>query len=60
MRQIPGAKMGPGVSAAHRIIREAVPYQAGDAWWGPEIEQVHKLVSNGILMQGVRQVVDIT
>jgi histidine ammonia-lyase len=58
MRQIPGAKMGPGVAAAHQIIRETVPYQAGDAWWGPEIEQVHELVSNGILMQGVQQVVD--
>jgi histidine ammonia-lyase len=58
LRQNPEAKMGPGVSAAYELVRERVPYQAGDAWWGPEIEIVHKLVSNGILIQHVRQRVD--
>jgi histidine ammonia-lyase len=58
LRQNPEARMGPGVSAAYELVRERVPYQAGDAWWGPEIEVVHKLVSNGILMKRVRQHVD--
>jgi histidine ammonia-lyase len=58
LRQIPDAQMGIGVTAAYKLIREAVPYQAGDAWWGPEIQKVHDLVSNGILISHVRQVVD--
>jgi len=59
LRQMPDAVMGAGVSAAHQCVRELVPYQPGDAWWGPEIEKVHKEISNGILINRVRQVVDI-
>ena len=59
LRQLPEAKMGLGVAAAFHKIREAVPYQAGDARWGPEIETVHELISNGILIDRVRQIVDI-
>jgi histidine ammonia-lyase len=58
LRQIPNASMGLGVSEAHCKIREVVPYQAGDTWWGPEIEQVRDFISNGILMNRVWQVVD--
>ena len=58
-RQFPDASMGIGVAAAHQKIREAIPYRAGDAWWGPEIEKVHQIISNGILINHVRQVVDM-
>lgn len=49
LRQLPEAKMGAGVSRAFRKVRDAVPYTAGDAWWGPEIEKVHKLLTTGEL-----------
>lgn len=44
MRQSPHAKMGNGVGDAYRKIRENIPYTAGDAWWGPEIERVRALI----------------
>ncbi len=44
LRQSPNAKMGRGVWDAFRKIRKNVPYTAGDAWWGPEIERVKDLV----------------
>ena len=47
LRLAPGAAMGVGVAAAYRRVREDVPYQAGDTWWGPEIEQVRRLVLKG-------------
>ena len=50
LREMPGGKMGVGVSAAHSEVREKVPYQAGDAWWGPEIEVVKQLIINGTLI----------
>lgn len=36
--------LGRGTSIVYQIIREAVPYQAGDALWWPEIEKVKKLI----------------
>ncbi|MBC8504637.1 MAG: histidine ammonia-lyase [Chloroflexi bacterium] len=50
LREMPEGKMGVGVSAAHTKVREQVPYQAGDAWWGPEIERVKQIIINGILI----------
>jgi histidine ammonia-lyase len=44
LRQLPTAKMGPGVARAHAQVREIVPYRPGDAWWGPEVEAVKLLV----------------
>lgn len=44
LRQSPDARMGKGVWEAYRKIREQVPYTAGDAWWGPEIERVRDLI----------------
>jgi len=51
LREMPKGKMGAGVSAAHTEVREKVPYQAGDAWWGPEIEEVKQIIINGTLIQ---------
>jgi histidine ammonia-lyase len=44
LRQLPSAQLGRGTSAAFKCIRAAVPYQPGDAWWGPEITRVKKLI----------------
>jgi histidine ammonia-lyase len=43
------AKLGKGVEKAYQTIRDSVPYQPGDAWWAPEIEQVKSLVIEGKL-----------
>jgi histidine ammonia-lyase len=44
LRQTPEAQMGQGTAQAYRTIRDVVAYHPGDAWWGPEIEQVKHLV----------------
>ena len=45
LRMMPGAQMGKGVKDAYQKVRRAVPYQPGDAWWGPEIEQVRERIA---------------
>jgi histidine ammonia-lyase len=45
LRDLPEARLGAGTESVYRRIRQDVPYRAGDAWWGPEIERVHGLVS---------------
>ena len=49
-------QMGVGTAAAHGRIREKVPYQAGDALWGPEIDRVRALISSGKLVKHVEEV----
>lgn len=44
LRMNPGAHIGAGTQAVYDRVRDAVPYQPGDAWWGPEIEKVKRLV----------------
>jgi hypothetical protein len=39
-------------------VREFVPYRAGDAWWGPEIEAVRELVTKGQFVQEIRATID--
>ncbi len=56
LRQLVGAQLGLGVAAAYRCIREAVPYQPGDTWWNPQIEQVRRMVSSGELAARVSRV----
>jgi histidine ammonia-lyase len=46
LRMEPGAMMGEGTEKAYRKIQQLVPYQPGDACWGPEIEQVKALILN--------------
>jgi len=58
LRQIPNATLGLGVSTAFEFIRQHVPYQAGDAWWGPEIDRVREIISNGTFISQVNRVVD--
>jgi histidine ammonia-lyase len=49
MRENPKYQMGIGVQKAYALIRNVVSYQAGDAWWSPEIEKVKSLVLSGEL-----------
>lgn len=44
LRNDPDIRLGRGTRKAYKVIRDEVPYQAGDAWWGPEIERVRELV----------------
>ncbi len=59
-RQRPEATMGIGVAAAHTKVRQVVPYQAGDAWWGPEIDQVHQLITSEDFVQHVFEAIDVS
>jgi len=45
LRARPDAQLGEGTQAVYRRLRESVPYQPGDAWWGPEITRVHDLIT---------------
>lgn len=47
LRLMPKAKAGVGVAEAHRRIRAAIPFQSGDALWGPEIEKLKELIVQG-------------
>ncbi|MHB1119971.1 MAG: histidine ammonia-lyase [Bellilinea sp.] len=44
LKQFPEARLGAGTRKAFDIIRSAVPYQTGDALWGPEIEIVKEMI----------------
>jgi histidine ammonia-lyase len=44
MRQEPGVHLGIGTKSLYEQIRQAVPYQPGDALWGPEIEKIHNMI----------------
>ena len=48
-RQIPGGQMGKGVEKTYHKVREYIPYQPGDALWGPEIEALHKLIHHQMI-----------
>ena len=43
-RQDPQVQFGQGTAKAYRTVRRSVKYQAGDAWWAPEIDQVKALL----------------
>jgi histidine ammonia-lyase len=44
LRMSPDAQLGKGVHLAYRYVRQHIPYRAGDAWWGPEIERLRDLI----------------
>lgn len=54
MRAMPNAKLGRATGQAYQAIREAVPYHAGDQWWGPEIEKVKAVIRSGIIEKSVQ------
>ncbi len=43
-REIPESKLGVGTDEMYHRIRAVVPYQPGDALWGPEIQKVKELI----------------
>jgi len=44
LRMRPHIKLGFGTNLAYKIIRDAVPYHAGDVLWGPEIDKIKSLI----------------
>lgn len=58
LRDMPTTVLGAGTGAAHQYIRDRVAYQAGDAWWGPEIEQVKFMIVSGELARTVSRAID--
>jgi histidine ammonia-lyase len=44
LRQGDHYRLGIGTKMIYQKLREEVPYQAGDAWWGPEITRVHQMI----------------
>lgn len=57
LRQMPQANLGSGTAAAHKKVRQTVPYQAGDALWGPEIEKIRALITSGELTRATSKFV---
>ncbi|MGM0374350.1 MAG: histidine ammonia-lyase [Chloroflexota bacterium] len=55
LREKPHAKLGKGTQAAYERIRSQIPYQPGDAWWGPEIETLREMVEKRELVSAVQQ-----
>lgn len=60
LRAAPEARLGRGVAVAWQDIREAVPYQAGDALWGPEIERVRQRVTQPAFVHRVLRAADLS
>ena len=52
----PDETLGVGTNEAYKLIRNEVAYQAGDALWGPEIEQVKQILKSGNLSATVNRV----
>jgi histidine ammonia-lyase len=52
-REMPDRHLGAGTERAYNLIRRHVPYQAGDAYWGPEINTVQALIQDGTLLEAV-------
>jgi histidine ammonia-lyase len=44
LRQKRDFHLGAGTQQVYQRLRAEVPYQPGDAWWGPEIDRVHALI----------------
>ena len=44
IRQNPNVQLGEGTQKIFKRIRKHIAYQAGDAWWGPEIDIVRQLI----------------
>jgi histidine ammonia-lyase len=55
LREKPHTTLGKGTKAAYEKIRSEIPYQPGDAWWGPEIETLREMVEKRELVRAVNQ-----
>lgn len=52
LRQMPAATPGRGTAAAHVAIRAALPFEDGDALWGPQVETMKQMLMSGELEIG--------
>jgi len=59
LRMEPDKSPGVGTKAAYQSIRNVVPYQPGDALWGPEIDQVREMILNDQLLIDVKNALDL-
>lgn len=55
LRAQPELRPGIWTGKIFWLIRQRVPYQAGDAWWGPEIETVKQLIIDRGLVEYIGQ-----
>lgn len=44
LRDHPALKPGDITGQVYQYLRERVPYQAGDTWWEPEIDQLRSII----------------
>lgn len=44
LREMPDLELGEGTQRIYKQLRYEIPYQPGDAWWGPEIQRVHSMI----------------
>jgi len=49
LRDRPESRLGVGTEEVYHQIRNIVPYQPGDAWWGPEIDKVRQMIAQRAL-----------
>ncbi|MEW6179703.1 MAG: histidine ammonia-lyase [Chloroflexota bacterium] len=49
MRQMPQCRLGKGTHHLWSLVREKVPYHAGDGLWAPEIEIIQREIQSGYL-----------
>jgi histidine ammonia-lyase len=49
LQAMPAAKPGRGTGAAHAKIRASLPFKAGDALWGPDVEKLKAMLLAGDL-----------
>jgi histidine ammonia-lyase len=51
-RQMPGIKLGEGTQKYYNLLRDKVPYQAGDAYWTPDITIIKQMIDGKIIPMG--------
>ncbi len=49
LQEKPKLHPGKGTAAAHKRMRAKIPFQKGDALWGPEIEKMREMLVGGEL-----------
>jgi histidine ammonia-lyase len=49
LKEMPKLHPGKGTAEAHKRIRAGIPFQQGDALWGPEIEKMREMLAGGEL-----------
>lgn len=58
MMERPGAHLGKGTAAAYNLIRQRVPFLQQDEPLAPHMEQVRKLVAEGVIKEAIEAAVE--